>query len=558
MPQRQGQSLPVLYVREGWRRWKRRGWLPVRAAFSRLHRRQVRLLVAPTDLRVVDSHVATEIFEGRFPLAGRLLECGRASPFTLELPSQVFAARLHSFSWLRHIRANKTPEASAHARAIVDSWIKLNGKRVGIGWEAGVLGQRIIAWLSHSPVVLQDCESSFYRRFLKSLSRQVAYAGLSADLAPDGVDRLRLRIALAMASIAMSASARQIRKAAHFLDLELERQVLADGGHISRNPQAALDILFDLLPLRQTYVNLGHDVPIKLISTIDRMFPAIRFFRHSNGDLALFNGATATLANDLMSVLRYDESGGQPFRALPHSHYQRLAAGGAVVLVDTGVPAKGDVSRTAHAGCLSFELSCGRHRLVVNSGTPRFAGERYRQMARATAAHSTLVIADQSSFRISTSRFLGPIIVGGVSSVEVMRRAGDDGSDHLTARHDGYLRGFGILHERDLRLNAAGTKLVGHDRLLSDKEQPLADMPKGGVIIRFHIHPSVRLTQEDDHNIRLTANGGSETWMFSSPTGFPVIAEDVFFAGLSGIQASEQIELVLETPEIWWFFSKQG
>ncbi|RZI57706.1 MAG: hypothetical protein EOP94_03645, partial [Zymomonas sp.] len=42
----------------------------------------------------------------------------------------------------------------------------------------------------------------------------------------------------------------------------------------------ALDLLLDLLPLRQTYVNLGHDVPVKLIPSIDRMFPALRFFRH--------------------------------------------------------------------------------------------------------------------------------------------------------------------------------------------------------------------------------------------------------------------------------------
>jgi len=558
MAHRQGQGLPVLYVRETSRRWHKHAWLPVRVAISRFGRRQVRLLVAPTDLRVVDPYVASEIFEGRFPLAGRLLDCGRASPFTVELPSQVFAAKLHSFSWLRHIRASKTAEASAHARAILDSWIKLNGKRSGIGWQPAVLAQRIIAWLSHSPVVLQDCETGFYRRFLKSLGRQVAYAGLLADIAPDGADRLKLRIALAMASIAMTASTRRIRKAAQNLDLELERQVLADGGHVSRNPQAALDILFDLLPLRQTYVNLGHDVPVKLISTIDRMFPAIRFFRHSNGDLALFNGATATLANDLMSVLRYDESGGQPFRALPHSHYQRLAAETAVVLVDTGAPPPGDISRSAHAGCLSFEFSSGRHRLVVNSGAPRFAGDRYRQMARATAAHSTLVIGDQSSSRISASRYLGPIVTGGVSSVDVMRRAGDDGSDHLTARHDGYRRGFDILHERDLRLNATGTKLVGHDRLLSGKGEPLSEPPKSGAIVRFHIHPSVRLIQEDEHNIRLSANGGSETWIFSSPTGYPVIAEDVFFAGLSGIQTSEQIELSMDTPEIWWFFSKQG
>ena len=68
---------------------------------------------------------------------------------------------------------------------------------------------------------------------------------------------------------------------------KLQQQFLSDGGHVSRNPQAALEILLDLLPLKHTYVNLGHDGPVKLISTIDRMFPILRFFRHSNGDLLM-------------------------------------------------------------------------------------------------------------------------------------------------------------------------------------------------------------------------------------------------------------------------------
>ena len=91
------------------------------------------------------------------------------------------------------------------------------------------------------------------------------------------------------------------------------------------------------------------------------MYPALRFFRHQGGELALFNGATSTLANELMSVLRYDETAGQPFKALPHINYQRLAAG----------RRRGhrryrqcrfrpELSRTAHAGCLSFEMSSGK------------------------------------------------------------------------------------------------------------------------------------------------------------------------------------------------------
>jgi uncharacterized heparinase superfamily protein len=229
----------------------------------------------------------------------------------------------------------------------------------GIAWDPDIAAQRILAWLSHSTVLLKGADVGFYRRFLRSLIAHVRYLEKTAHHVPDGEARLRVRIALAAASVSLPASGRKIKRAAHGLDIELDRQILADGGHVSRNPRTGLELLLDLLPLRQTYVNLGHDLPSRLIPAIDRMYPALRFFRHQGGELALFNGATTTLANELMSVLRYDETAGKPFKALPHAGYQRLAVEDTVILVDTGLPLSAEMSRMAHAGCRSKCLRGG-------------------------------------------------------------------------------------------------------------------------------------------------------------------------------------------------------
>ena len=44
-----------------------------------------------------------------------------------------------------------------------------------------------------------------------------------------------------------------MRSAIKQLVAELERQILPDGGHISRNPGALIELLLDLLPLRQAF-----------------------------------------------------------------------------------------------------------------------------------------------------------------------------------------------------------------------------------------------------------------------------------------------------------------
>jgi uncharacterized heparinase superfamily protein len=516
-----------------------------------------RLIVAPTDLRSVDPFIAHEIFSGRFPLAGRILETYGGSPFTTELPSRSFAERLHGFGWLRHIRAEKTPEACAHARHIVSDWINIHGrKRRGLAWGPNVVASRVIAWLSHSTIILQGAEAGFYRRFMRSLGYQISYLKRTANCCPDAESRLRVYIALALASLCIPKRAASIRRAGQRLDRELERQILADGGHVSRNPRTILDILLDLLPLRQTYINLGYDLPPKLIPAIDRMYPALRFFRHQDGDLALFNGATAAPASELMSVLRYDESAGRPFKALPQMNYQRLTADETVVIVDTGCPTSMEGSHGAHAGCLSFEMSSGRHRFIINSGAPRFAARSYRHMARSTAAHSTLILQETSSSRVVDSRFSGQVLLAGVSAVQVEREDDKNGNNLLRARHDGYAGNFGYLHEREFALSAAGDKIKGCDRLVPARSGKQTDTLNG--VLRFHVHPAVRLSRQDPESVLLQAPGG-DSWTFAAPGLEVLVEEDVFFADVSGMRPSQQMVIefaVSGLREIRWMLKR--
>ncbi|MFN7102194.1 MAG: heparinase II/III family protein [Pseudorhizobium sp.] len=517
-----------------------------------------RLVVAPTDLRAIDPFVAQEIAEGRFPLAGFSLDTQGASPFAAELPSKAFAERLHSFAWLRHIRAQRTEVACAHTRTLVASWILLHGRRTsGIAWEPNVVAERVIAWLSHSTVVLQGAEAGFYRRFMKNLSFQVRYLRRIVRGLPMDETRLRIRIALAMASVSMPTRNAFIKREGGRLDRELERQILPDGAHVSRNPRAILDLLLDLLPLRQTYINLGHDVPPKLIPTIDRMYPALRFFRHQDGDLALFNGATSTPASELMSVLRYDETGGKPFKSLPHACYHRLAAEGVAVIVDTGKPLSPDLSQRAHAGCLSFEMSSARHRFIVNCGAPKFASRSYRRLTRSTAAHSTVTLNETSSSRIIRSPFCRASILASATAVEVERSEDQHGNDWLRAVHDGYLQEFGYLHEREIGLSSKGNKIKGHDRLFVPDGQRAKDGELSAEA-RFHVHPAIALSRQDQESVMMVAPDG-EAWQFSAPGLSITIEEDIFFADASGLRQSQQIVIAFSapsSPDIRWMLKR--
>src|SRR5947209_14144972 len=214
-----------------------------------------RLLIAPQDLRTADPTRASEIYAGRFAFAGKIVICDGRSPFEIEPPSDEWAAALLGFGWLRHLRAAESAITRANARALVDEWISLQGSWHPIAWRPDVLARRIISWLSQSTLILQDADARFYRRFLRSLLRQIRYLRHTAGDARRGVARLRAVFALSYAALCIGGQARHIKSMTEWLKQEVERQILPDGGHASRDPGAVIEILLELLPLRQAFAS---------------------------------------------------------------------------------------------------------------------------------------------------------------------------------------------------------------------------------------------------------------------------------------------------------------
>src|SRR6202020_688747 len=101
---------------------------------------------------------------------------------------------------------------------------------------------------------------------------------------------------------------RHIKSTTERLKQEIERQILPDGGHVSREPGAIIEILLELLPLRQAFAARHIAPPQALLNAIDRMMPMLRFFRHSDGTFAHFNGMGTTPGDLVSTLLAYDET----------------------------------------------------------------------------------------------------------------------------------------------------------------------------------------------------------------------------------------------------------
>lgn len=524
-----------------------------------------RLLIAPQDLCTSDPTVATDIYAGFFVFEGRALSAGGRSPFSFEPPSRAWGEALYGFGWLRHLRAADTALARANAKALV--WDFLTKKRAdrGIARLTEVRARRLLSFLSHSPLLLDGADHDFYHRFMRRIGASVRE--LERDLRAGAPPLVRLLgiIGLCQASLCCEGLEGRLRRATRLLAEELQRQILADGGHASRNPHVMVDLLLDLLPLRQSYASRGFDPPEALLHALDRMLPMLRLFRHGNGALAHFNGMGVTAVDRLATILAYDEGRGRPMRHAPHSGYERLEAGRTVLIADVGAPPPIHLSRAAHAGCLSFEFSSGLHPIVVNCGAPRGGGPEALAAARSTAAHSTAVVGDLSSGRFLAhqgtwpdrlvagwlTRRLDAVMIGGPSAVVTER----PDQTTLTARHDGYREAFGITHERRWRLSQDGARLEGEDVFSGDHSK--AHGP--AVTIRFHLMPGIKASRMGAGQGVMLVLPNREAWRFTANRSEVRVEESVFFASPHGMRRTDQIVLgaaIGDDAPLRWSFER--
>jgi uncharacterized heparinase superfamily protein len=520
-----------------------------------------RLEIAPQDLRTADPTRASEIYAGRFAFAGKVVVCDGRSPFEMISPSDEWVENLLGFAWLRHLRAAESGITRANARALVDEWITLQGSWHTTGWRADVLARRIMSWLSQAPLILHDADMSFYRRFLRSLTRQVRYLRHTGADANDGVPRMQAMIALTFASLCMAGQNRHLRSMVKRLVTELERQILPDGIHSSRNPNAQIELLLDLLPLRQAFTARNVTPPPPLLNAIDRMMPMLRYFRHGDGNFAHFNGMGPTPPDLLATLLAYDDVRGTPVASAPHSGYERVEAKDLLVLMDAGPPPPIAVSQEAHAGCLSFELSVKQQRIIVNCGLPATSRENWRQVARATAAHSTVTFNDTSSCSFlesgSFKKMLGSTIVSGPDDVVASREQRDDGV-LLRASHDGYADRFNIVHQRAMLISPDGNQVDGEDLFVPAQGEELPSA-RDAFAVRFHLHPTIKANRlSDGHGVMLVLPD-RDAWTFNAHEDLVEVEESVYLAGPDGPRRTMQLVIyghARKVPRVNWTFTR--
>ena len=536
--------------------WYRRTWLYRRFLTGTL---ADRILFHPYDALPRRLEDADAMLRGRFRFAGQALDAKEGSIFDAAPPSDEWAKALHSFSWLPPLALAGGDPAKTLATNLITQWLKRYSRYDDLAWSPDVMARRLVNLFAHGRMVIANSELLWRSKVFVSLREQSRMLARIAQEAPDGMPRFEAAAAYALSGACLGDSQRRLEEGLKYFETEIARQILPDGGHISRSPEALVHC-YRLITMVMDALGAGAlEVPHPIRSAYDRVAPMIRFFRHGDGTLALFNGGRECDPRMIAGLLARDEVRGQPFAYARHSGYHRMTAGKTLALIDCGSVPAGAFSTHSHAGCLALELSSGNQRIVVNCGAAGSAHSGWEAALRATAAQSTLCVADASMATIMPlgigRDLLGSRMLGGPSEIETRRVETPQGWC-VEGGHDGYVVPFGIRHERQITVSQQGLAVTGLDRVLPQVRRERTTIP---FAVRFHIHPDVRVSPSQGGGILLKLPNG-EGWRFR--TGAHLTVEESVYLGGETVRRTDQLVLtgaVKDQPvETAWIFEQIG
>ena len=203
-----------------------------------------------------------------------------------------------------------------------------------------------------------------------------------------------------------------------------------------------------------------------------------------------------------------------------------------ILTMDIGESPSGNYSKFYQSGALSFEIFSDGKKLITNSGY--FANKEHKlyKLSKSTALQSTLTIEDHSSCdyrKLNKSNILVK------ESIKIIEKnvVFEDNYWKISGSHDGYLKKFKTIHEREIEFYPEQMKFVGFDKLL--RKQKSEDIKFD---IRFHLDPSSKVMKTQD-NKSILIELGDEGWKFNCEN-FDINIDNGLYLGIKNSYKENQ------------------
>lgn len=486
---------------------------------------------------------------GDYTLPGALVRNGNTEdgPFAVAPPNAQWLAGLHGFDFLIDLLAVPGESGRQAARQAMLDWVRGPYLTRPAFMAPHIIGRRLARWLMAMGVLQDGFDSHELIRLQNSFAAQSRWLSRHWQKGEDGPGRLHGVCGLTLAGLAMNDDGQILRRGMDGLMRELRRQILPDGGHISRAPSVLIHLLADLIAIENGLAARQITPPAQFGETIKRMQSMLTLMRLTNGELACFHGGLSATRAKIDAVLPRRRAADKMSFA-QKSGYQRLEAGQSCLLIDAAAPPHGAASRHAHAAPLAFEMSYAGDKFITNCGPNLVHGEDWQLAARGLPAHTTLAferdVIDPFLRHGFSARQLGARLKPLDWHVH-NRRVEDKTGIWLEMSHAGFVTSHGVRHNRRFFIDALGEDIRGEDLLLADMNHVAREGAR--FHLRFHLHPDIRANvQSGGNNVLLLGRSGHgfQFRMAGPPETTQLRLEESVYMGHDGVpQRSQQLAI---------------
>ncbi|MGZ8296394.1 MAG: heparinase II/III family protein, partial [Allosphingosinicella sp.] len=520
----------------------------------------LKLLAVPKDPVAGDKAAGEAILHGRFICRGEAFPAEGLDFDDPALPADL-SDYLQSFEWLRDLAAAATRErAATPAEKLVQKWLAEHADSVTErAWRADLWGRRILFWTAYAPYILSSRDSAYRAVLLNTLSRGARHLDKAAERARPGLARITAWAGVIAAALVVQGGPARLGRGESGLLRALSASLHDDGGLVSRSPDEQLMLVELLAQLRAVYYAGDREMPEAVAEALSGAVGALLGTTLGDEALSSWQGGNRASKRRIAAAVEGSGVRVRPLRQPRGWGYQRLESKSTIALFDAAPPPPTRAFTGGCASTLAFELSEGANRLVVNCGGPGpAAGALPAELVhalRSSAAHSTLTLGDRNSTAVHDDGSLGK----GVSQVELVRDE-TAGIVMVEASHDGYVRRFGLVHQRQLTLAADGRELRGQDLLtLEGRRRRAEPIPYA---VRFHLHPDVEAATTADGQGALLRVRGRTVWQFRCRGGRLAIEDSLWIDGDARLRETSQLVIGGESPTdgtaIAWIFRRAG
>ena len=411
--------------------------------------------------------------------------------------------KLHSFFWLFSIDLKSSKKIT---QSIILNWIEVNEKYNYKNWEIDTLSKRIISWISNSQLTYDESNENYKKKLNDSIKKQINHLVNEINRSRWVNDKM-----IGCAAITLSGISYKDQRYLEY-GLDLLKEIINssfdnEGFPKSRNIRQLVFYLKYFILIREWLKESQNEIPEYLNEIIFYLGQNYCFIWQNNNLNFLFNGNHINENHNFDKYLKFHN---YKFKNNINEHcgYIILKDKNIVLSADIGPPPSKKFSSDYQSGALSIEIFYKDCKLISNCGYFQNYKHQLNSISKSTVTHSTLILDNKSSCSLKKDQ---DGILKSNQDLKILKKSSLSEKNFLciNGSHDGYLKEYGVIHERKIEYFSNKFLFMGTDKLIKKKNFKTSSFE-----IRFHLEPGVKVTKTQDGKsilIELENSG----WKFS-------------------------------------------